>query len=449
MAVSAKPLVARYFPSPGQLAFHQDRGKVRERALLCGTGGGKTYAAAYECFEITLKEPPSTLVAAAPDYPQLDQSIYATLKNLFGVNDLHSLEPWATFNQAEKRLTWWNGWEWRFASMQDPTSVEGIPQASVVWLTEGRLVRRFDGSDGAWLNLTRRLRGQTARARHAIMDTHSATLGIMETFKPRRVERYNAPGPGGDVGHFEVTQCMDPDRRVYQWGTRDAIAWQTLSKADGERILRAYSGTAAQRILEGRFAMQEGLVYEDFQPARNLQTMQPPLKAEYYSGGVDWGWDMTALTVHAWTGSRVWTVAEAGLEHATLKPTPDKPSNGVTIAEAMRALQERFQSTWTWWSGHDRPDSAAELSQESDLDVKPIKPHKVMDGVGRLQTRLRAAEWLVSPECKDLRRDLESYVMNPAKGEPDKAVYDAHFADSARYGIIGELEGSTRGGITW
>lgn len=428
-------LAVNYYPSPAQLAFHQDRGKVQERALLAGTGGGKTYSAAYECFEITLKEAPSVVVAAAPDYPQLEQSIYATLRRLFGVNDLHAMEPWAKFNESKKTLNWWNGWEWRFASMDDPTSVEGIPESSVVWLTEGRLVRYFDGPDGAWLNLTRRLRGQASRPRHAIMDTHSATNGIMETFKPRHVDRIAAPGvidaPGYEVGHFEVTDCEDPQRRIYQWGTRDAIAWGTLDLAAGERILRAYSGSAAQSILEGRCAKPEGRVYQDFQDARHLKPLPAGVKPEYYTGGIDWGWHVTAITVHAWTGSRRWTVAERRLENAGLP----------RIAQTLAELHNTFRSDWTWYSGHDRPDSAHDLSQLTiagrRLRVTPVKPGRVMDGVGRLQGLLQADEWFVAPECKDIRLDLDNYIMDKARGEPDKGAYDAHFLDSCRYGLCG------------
>lgn len=420
----------RYKPSPGQLAFHQARTTSRERAVLAGTGGGKTHACAAEALDITLREKPDVGLIAAPDYPQLQLSVYPALERLLG-RPLSQLGNLASFNQTKKTLTWANGWVWRFVSMDDPTSVEGS-EAAFAWLNEARLVRRFSGPDGSWLNITRRLRGFQERARYAFLDTHSPTKGITDTFKADRVEEHTVRG-----GTWEHAVNAGGDRAVFRWGLRDAIAWGTLDAASGQRIAAAYSGTAAQRILEGRYARAEGLVYQDFVAARNLRR-PGDVRPDYYSGGIDWGWDMTAITVHAWTGSRVWTVAEAAIEHASLED----------IEKAIRGFQDRYGTTWTWWGGADRPDSCSELRGKG-LDVRPVKPHRVMDGVGLLQTRLRAGEWLVAPDCPSLLEDFEGYVLDPAKGEPDKGSYDAHFADAARYGIMGELKGSVRGGITW
>lgn len=429
-------------PGPAQLAFHQARDEVAERGLLAGTGAGKTYAAGFEALDITFRERGAVGVIGAPDFPQLEVSVYPTLERLLGLGQGErprladgGLEPYGVFNQSKKRIDWWNGWTWRFASMDTPQSVEGIPDAAFVWLNEARLVPDFDGDDGPWNNLTRRLRGEDDRPRRAWFDTHSPTPGIVRAFKPATVRTVTVDG-----SHFEVAHCMDPDRMTFQWSTAAAIKWRTLAGEAGSRILRRYHGEAAKRILEGRYARQEGLVYSDFSEERNLKAMPGELKPERLSAGIDWGWDVTAIQLLAWTGSRKWSIAEENLEHASL----------AQIAKALHAMRRAY-GDFTAWGGADRPDSASELCQILEdgvgLDVRPVKPSKVMDGVGLLQTDLRQGEWLVDPSLKWLRQDLDNYAMDREKGEPDKDAYDAHHLDAVRYAAMGERR-LVRGG-TW
>ncbi len=429
-SLDGKTLSVDYYPSPPQLAFHQDRGRIIERLLQAGTGGGKTYAAAYEVTDITFREPPGVGIIAGPDYPQLEASVYQTFKRLFG-RDIRRLEPFARFNQMRKTLTWWNGWEWRFATMDDPTSVEGIPNATFVWLNEARLVRDFDGPDGAWLNLTRRLRGPENRARYAIADTHSPTRGIMQVFKaaPVAPKRYRA-----GEGTYVVQDCVDPQRRTYQWSTKGAMTWKTLSTQDGARIIAQYHGSAAKRIIEGEYARPGGLVFDAFDPARNVRGhLGQHFDAMSY--GCDWGWTHpTVLTAHAWTGDVVHTIAEWSRSNVSDKQ----------ILEQLLAWRNRY-GAGTVWCGADRPEGVNALRHPpgefglEGVDARQYKG-KVEDGVTVLNGRAGAGSWLVAPECRELLRSLDEWERDRDTGAVKKQDGADDAPDSARYGIVGEAQ---------
>lgn len=438
-----------YAPSPGQLAFHQDRYLYDERLLACGSGGGKTYSMVFEVLDWCLENPaPGTVLYGMPTVPMFKKAVPDTWRLLTG-KELGARgtlgEGW---NKSDRLLTLPNGWQIWFVTVEDPTNIEGPPAVDLVALDEARVVRHMEGEDGAWAQLTRRLRGKAndGRRRGAIMGTHSPSRAILNLFKARKVTRWRAPGPSGDLGWFEVAACEEPNRRAYQWNTASAVAWRTLSKTGADNILRGLTTEAArQRVWEGRFARASGTVYAAYDEALHLRP--PPARWDYCTGGIDWGWDMTALTAHAWGPSTVHTVDEDGGEHWSL----------VQIARAMQRL-ERQWGRMVWWCGHDRPDSAKELAsidvgepghpEVLHFEVRPYSG-KVMDGVGILQTKLQVREWSIAPKCRLLRHDMDNYVMDPDHGEPDKAAYDAHHADSARYGICGPLKGTRRGGITW
>ncbi len=421
-------VAANYRPSPGQLAFHRDRYKIRERLLSCGTGGGKTYGAAYEVFDITMREKPSTFIIAGPDYPQLATSVYPNVERLLG-RKLTNLEPLGTFNQTKKLLQWANGWEWQFATMDDPTSVEGVPEATGVWLNEARLVKNFNHPDGPWLNLTRRLRGVVERARYAIADTHSPTKGITDAFKPAKIDARIERG-----GRYEVIDCVDPARRIYQWGTEAAIQWGTLSRPDGERIISMYAGADAERIIQGRYARPSGVIYDCF-TEKNLRAWNRR-RPERWSYGIDLGWTHPAvLTVHAWYGDTVWTVKEIVLT---------KPGIPV-IVEEIRKLMDVY-GAGTLWVGYDV--RAPEIVEDLRRKGVPAEEFRggVKEGIIVLNGRLQSETWLIDakecPTLVDCIRDRYEWKEG-TREEPKKEDDDA--PDSARYGIVGGVHDTSAG----
>lgn len=412
-----------YAPSPGQLAFHKDRYVVPERLLACGSGGGKSYGMLFEALDWTFENPPGTCLYGYPNVPMLKKSLYPAWTELTGAPLGTPGTLGATWNSTDRHLTLPNGWEIWFVTVEDPKRIEGPPSVDLAVLDEARVVRHLAGDDGAWAQMTRRLRGspQKKRRRGAIMGTHSPTKAIVTLFKPREVKRWRARGPGGALGYYEVADCEEPTRRAYQWSLHDAVAWRTLDEAGAATILRGLTTDAARlRVAEGRYALQTGRVLSEYDPVHHLK--DPPRGAKFVrvAGGIDWGYDMTALVVTADTGSRRYTVWEAGLEGASLQEMAEK------IRDA-----ERSYGRMRWWGGPDRPDSAKEL-RELGVNVRPAKPTRVEDGIGIMNAELKQDEWHISPRCKGVLDDAENYVRNE-RGDPDKQAHDPHFIDAARY----------------
>lgn len=420
-----------YQPSPGQLAFHRDRYVVRERALLCGTAAGKTVPGAFEVLDWSLRHPGSAWLIAEPDIPMLKKAMYPAFRTVLG-RDLINHPLTRRFNQTDRHITLPNGSEWWFVGLDDPRKVEGIPEVDGVWLDEARVVRKFAGEDGAWDQLTRRLRGRTLKPRTAILTTHSPTKEIVDTFKAQTVETREADGASFEVGH-----CINPMRRFYSWNTLAAATWRTLAQRDADILASKYpEGSPARlRVLEGKYARPSGLVYDGFEPSRNVRLAPPPATADLVTYGLDLGWTHPAvLTVHYWQGESVHTVEEYVIERKGL----DAIAGVITLAMAKHGHGVVHVGTDV-----RAPETVMELTNRGI----PAKAYigKVEDGILVLNSRLHATRWLIHPDCKTLIRQMDSYERDPVTGEPMKGDEDA--LDSARYGICGQ--GMMIRGGTW
>lgn len=430
--------VLRFAPSPGQLAFCQDRYKVPERLMACGTAGGKTYTDLFEVADWSLENGrDGTVLYGLPNVPMIKKIIPETWRQLTG----HELGARGTlgenWNKSDRLLTLPNGWKIWFVTVEDPTNIEGPPSADLVVLDEARVVRRLTGEDGAWAQLTRRLRGKagTGRRRGAIMSTHSPSKAVMSIFQPAKgqARRYRAPGPGGAMGRFTVRDCVNPKRRVYEWSTLDAAAWRTIDPGDAARIAADYpEGSAARaRVILGQYALPSGRVYDQFNEDRNVRAWKG--KADRVEASVDLGWDHDcAVTVHAWQGSSVHTIAEyeagRGL-HGLAKLAPDvRARHGVRVFHVGSDVRA--------------PEAIAEL-QRLGIPAVPFLG-RVEDRVLVANRRLAARSWLVDPKCPRVIAQLGEQERDERTGDPIKV--DDDFADSATYGVVGGGSGGATAG---
>lgn len=409
-APALRSLNVDYEPHPGQLQFHQDRGVIDERAVFGGTGAGKTHGCGFEVSDITFREPPSTFIIAGPDFPQLEVSIYPTFEKLFG-RPIDALAPLAKWNAQKKRLRWWNGWVWRFASMDDPRSVEGVPEAAGFWLNEARLLDGLFKPDGAYSQLDRRLRGSNTRRRYSILDTHSPTEELVDYYESQ--------------GH--------PGRRVYRWSTQQAVKWGTLDAAFAERQYARFHGKDRKRILRGLYAQAEGLVYDSFDPARHLRPWSGRPSA--ISVGVDLGWShLMVATLHFWKGDSVHTVKEwVGLRVGRS-----------TLEAQLREWRDQHGSFSVHVGTDVRTPETIERLKENGWEAHAYLGG-VRDGIYQLGDRLQAGTWLIDPGspdrpgwgCPRLLSGIKRYAWKKgSREEPSKGQDDE--VDSARHGICGE-----------
>lgn len=434
----------RYAPSPGQLAFHHDRYTIAERLMGCGTGGGKTYAMMFECIDWSLENGrDGTILYGLPNVPMIKKIVPETWRRLTG----HELGARGTlgegWNKSDRLLTLPNGWKLWFVTVEDPTNIEGPPNVDLVALDEARVVRRLTGEDGAWSQMTRRLRGSAdqPRRRGAIMGTHSQSKGVVSIFQPAKGQsiRYKAIGPTGGIGRYVVRPCVNPRRRAYEWGTLDAAAWRTIDPTDAERIASDYPpGSAAyKRVILGQHALPSGRVYDSFTD-RNVRPWDGK-RGDRTEASVDLGWDHAlAVTIHNWRGQSVHTIAE------------------IDTAEAGRGLQGLVKlapgivakyGVRLFHVGSDvrAPEAIAEL-QRLGIPAVPFLG-RVEDRILVSNRRLAARSWLIDPRCTETIRQLEEQERDERTGDPVRV--DDDFADSATYGVVGGGAGLDGGAGAW
>lgn len=432
----------RFVPSPGQLAFCQDRYAVPERLMSCGTGGGKTYTDLFEVVDWSLENGrDGTVLFGLPNVPMIKKVVPETWRQLTG----HELGARGTlgedWNKSDRLLTLPNGWKVWFVTVEDPQNIEGPPSADLVVLDEARVVRRLVGEDGAWSQLTRRLRGKadTGRRRGAVMSTHSPSKAVMSIFAPAKgkAARYRAPGPLGQVGRFTVRQCVDAKRRIYEWSMLDAAAWRTLDPKDAERIASDYPvGSAAYtRVILGQHALPSGRVYDQFTEARNVRPWDGK-RGDRMEASVDLGWDHDlAVTVHSWRGQSVHTVAEVDMsQHGRGLQGLVKAAPHVVAKYGVRLFHVGTDVRMT--------EAITEL-QRLRIPAVPFLG-RVEDRIMVANRRLAARSWLVDPRCVNVIRQLEEQERDERTGDPVRV--DDDYADSATYGVVGGGSGGATAG---
>lgn len=400
-------------PDTGSLqqAFHEGRYRYRYRAALAGTGGGKTHAAAWEVLTWMLENPPGVALCCEPDFRRIHMTMVPAFEAHLGTR-LAESPLTAGYNEQKGSWTLRNGWVVWFVPLDKPGKEEG-PNVDLIWADEVRLVRHWGGQDGIWEGLRRRLRGSRPGNRMGcIVTTHSPT------------EEQDAWFRGRD------------DARIYRWSTQAALRAGTLP-VEYQEYARGVTGKAAERILEGRFALAEGLVYDNFEPEVHVKPWpQLPdgrrVTPEFMSYGVDWGWTQPAcLSAVAWLGETSHVVEEFYGTHYGVEDL---------IAQA-HALEERW-GRGKWWCGHDRPDHIRKF-QEAGLAAEAFVG-KVADGCDLLNDKLAGLTHFVDPLCVETIREKKSYGRKPGTDEPEKG--DDHSQDAERYGTLGPGRG-TRVGV--
>jgi len=390
-------------PNGSQLAFHNDRFKVRTRVLFAGTGGGKTAAACFE--DLRWLRDGYTGVAFAPDLPKAKRNLIPAFEDLFRVPEsrwesLPIIESW---NRSELHLRVVSGGELWMLGLDDPETAESL-NLDFAHVNEARLIRRWRQ---AWPSIKRRLRGsKPGNPTGAWIETHSPTPDLFDEFEgPKR----------------------DPASRVYRWSTTE----NPLLTADYLRdIERSHTGSAYEAVVLGRFSRPAGLVYAEYEAKRHLQPWPSnagvPVKPERVTYGVDWGWTAPcAIVAVAWRGNVAHAVAEYYGEHRTL--------------DEMRTALKDLQATWgagKAWCDASRPEHIDQFNKAS-LPAEAYRG-KVADGVSLVKDRFRGGELLVDARCENVLRELDLYAYPPDGGEDPEKGND-HAMDALRYAVVGGM----------
>ena len=128
-----------YKPHKAQLSFHNDRFRHRHRALLAGTGSGKSYAGCQEAIALALSMCGSVGLICAPTYKKLIEVIIPVLRDILG-EDFNRII--VKFDRQKMFLDFYNGSRVWLIGLDKPEATEGIT-ASWAWIDEARLVPKL------------------------------------------------------------------------------------------------------------------------------------------------------------------------------------------------------------------------------------------------------------------------------------------------------------------
>lgn len=379
-------------PGHGQHAFHRDRHRVKYRACLAGTRGGKTLAGLWETLVWMLKNPGCTGIIAEPDYKMIKRIILPKLcqEELLDCRDLEASPLVEQYHQQDHELTLVNGSNAWLLGLEDPEKAEG-PDIDWVFVDEARIVRHWGGDDGAWKILRRRLSGtgrlEAPFAPGAWIATHSPTEEQAEWFSE------------------------ETDARVYRWSTRDAYEAGVIREDYWQETQRSYSDSAYEAVVEGRFALPEGLVFDEYNPERHHAEAPPADWAEHMLYGVDWGFSVpSALIAVAVRGS---------VAHVVDESYGPRRSEDDLVREA-KALEDAW-GHGRWYCGHEAADKVNRFQREGlEAEAYPASRKHTKARINHVNERFQGDELYIDPDrCLNLVDEVKNWAYKPDSDEPE------------------------------
>lgn len=404
----------------GPYEFHQDRYVYPYRAVFAGTGGGKTLCTVFDVLMWGLQNPNAQIGEWEPTYPMVRNILWPTWRKLIGgFNSSPLVSHW---RKGEKTLELVTGATYYFGSMEDPEANEG-PNLDLGHLDEARIVTHLAGEDGALNVITRRLRGSEKGMKIGFIVSSSAPKKALHLF-------------------FENPRTRMPGSKVYRWSSLD----NPHLPQSYETIIARYTGASKERMVEGRFALAEGLVYSEYRPEKHLRPPPDRRIWKRVTYGVDWGFTHNAAVIAVvWTGNIAHVIDE--WVHAG--------RGDDEIHQALWDMKKRYGDGPTY-AGADRPEAIAFLGKPLHDKTGKMKapPHRFVDKyVGRVEdridvinSRLKAGELTIDKDrCPHIQEEIEDHGRKP-NGEPEDEGNDA--LDGMAYGVVGGSRLVERSG-TW
>ncbi len=391
LQVVRKPIP--YDPHPGQILFHTDREKYRWRALIGGTGSGKTQAGCLEFIYWALTYPKSIGAVYEPTFPMLNKILIPKL-DLFLGYPFQENPLVKSFNKAEGLIVWYNLSQTWLNSLQEPERAEG-QNLDYAWIDEARLVRYLEL---ALKVISRRLRGSGS----------NSPIGAWITTTP--------DGPLSDLWNFlENPKTRNDKSRIYRMSIFDN---PYLPKEYVDEVVKSHSGGLAERFVWGRFAdVGVGTYPFDY----SLHVIDPPRAIFSPVYGVDLGWTNPSVILcrKIDNDGRAYIVGETYKTQMTQEDL-------VTEAKEMIA---RF-GNGPFICDRSEPQTIEYLRRAGIQAKGQESTVKVEDGIKEIGSRLTKAgdnrpRLFFSPECVNTIEEIQLYDASLPKGKQRDHAMDA------------------------
>ena len=387
------------------------KAKARFKALIAGTGGGKTFIGPYWLAKEIAKNPQGLFGVGAPTYKMLNRITAPELVKAFRGTDFEGeYKP-----SVGEYLLPTGGLIYLF-STDNPDHVEG-GQYDAIWLDEAGQMKRW-----IWIVVQARLGFKQGAL---LLTTTPYGLNWLHT----------------EI--FNLAKKSDPDYFVSQFASTDNPKYP---KTEFERARRTMDErTFAMRYM-GEFRKMAGLVWpglsgwvcqqseidaalakargEDgdrgMREERSTYNFTKSTSPEHVNwvGGIDWGYNnpFVALSAFIDADDVLWLYRERCRTETLLKdhaPALDK------------------QTTY-----YADPSGKQQIEEMIALDIAVQgAPNDVAMGIERVTERGKTGRLRISPECRNLISEAETYCY---KEDTDKPVKERdHCCDSLRYMVMG------------
>ena len=442
-----------YFPTPAQALFHRSNAKVK--AMLGGMRSGKTMAGVNEVLDHGLENPGSFcwIVSPTQEYwgPPRDHLQYSidivTRRNVSPIVEDQTAKP--------PRWVLRNGSVIEMKSAFEPDSLHG------------RGLSIFDGdecglwdSEESWSNLMGRIAVDPARPGR--MGRCCVTYTPPKNFNwsydefwrgPRdRTERIQALALKERLDEMEreelaLLRADDADMDIFNVSMRDN---PYVSPKAIEYYRRKYSPKKFEQLVEGRYVVLEGAVYDNFDhDAHVIPSFSIPNQWRIVCG-MDYG-----LTVSAWVSLQIaispdepTMIGDRLISPRTMFVTDEIYEYNMSLDKKVRVLQRQAGKQLAgrpdgWqpqrWMDRESPDILDLRSRDVHVMATPIdrsrfsKSTEIDYGVEAVWQLIQDGRLYVFRNCQHTVEEFHTYTWDSSTGRPIKK--NDHAMDALRYAV--------------
>lgn len=405
----------RYYPFPKQQTFHNDRYKIRHRAVFSGVGGGKTLCGCFELLSILVENPHSIGYIFEPTYKMVRRILIPTLESKWLLG--HPIEDnpiVSDYRHGDNCIEFVDDQTLWFGGLEEPEFAEGT-NVDVVLLDEAQYVKKFAESQDVVL---RRLRGSGK--------THTdIASSIVTTTPPPLIPDCRL------YDFYENPNKRNPQSKVYRWSMLDN---PFLPEKYKQEILATHHGSLAKRFVDGLFA-PAGIGSFDYDSTiHEMRDIQHD-KVRDVIYGVDFGWTNPSAIV------------AVGFDNDGRAFILDEFYQNRIQQETL--IQEAKEMQTRWGKGPifcDRSEpQMIDVFQKAGLDAYPDQS-KREDGIHNLGGRFTVQgdgrpRIYVHKDCVNWIHEVMVYDENVKEND--------HAVDATRYALMGKREGGGVAFINW
>jgi PBSX family phage terminase large subunit len=252
---------------------------------------------------------------------------------------------------------------------------------------------------------------------------HSRGFAAMNPSHPKhKVKQWIDKGEQGDPNYYALHFTMEDTPYV--------------TEEYKNRIRDSSSGIFHKRNYLGQWCLAEGSIFEFFDPKIYVKH-KPPAAAEYWVAGIDYGASnpFCCLLIgvstgrYTQTGKMMWVEKEYYWDHKKR----ERQKTNYELANDV----ERFLEDYDVKQIYIDPSAASFKTELRRKGMHTVDANNdVEDGIYRMTSEMQRGSLLICAECKNLIREVESYVWDSKAGEKgydEPKKVDDHAVDALRY----------------